>query len=139
LIFSLVSLKEIASLQTVHSQLKQKLSKLNVELNQIIDKNFTKLQKFMIEKVETVSKSDFETQKGYFLIENWKFKQKKLKESLKKKIENIKKNISNAKTEYNLIKAQKTDNESLDRFFLIKFNKKLKIQSKKIYTITKSE
>ena len=65
LIFSFFSLKEITSLQTANLQMKQKLSKLNSELNEIIDKNFKKVQKLINYKKETVSKSNLETQKGY--------------------------------------------------------------------------
>ena len=51
-------------MKQIHSQLKQKLSNLNDELNEIINKNFGKIKKTIKEKEENTSKIDIEAQKG---------------------------------------------------------------------------
>ena len=51
-------------MKQIHSQLKQKLSNLNNELNEIINKNFGKIKKTVKEKEENILKIDIEAQKG---------------------------------------------------------------------------
>lgn len=101
-------------MKQVHSQLKQKLSNLNNELNEIINKNYGKIKKTIKEKEETTSKLDIEAQKGKKKKSINSFKNGFL-DILKKKIENIKFHVTNAKAEYSAIKAQSNKIEDMQR------------------------
>ena len=63
-------MKEIAALQVLHSQLKLKLTKLNQELNTILEKDYPKIKKKIIEKVGIPLKTDLENQKGTKIPKN---------------------------------------------------------------------
>lgn len=69
IIFNINSLKEISSLKKAHNKLKLKLSKLNDELNQKIDRDFGKIKNKIVSKKEEIELNP-EKQKGYYSFLN---------------------------------------------------------------------